>query len=144
MKENLLLIGIWKLASFYVEYEDGTKMYTWGKDVGGMLMIDESGYFSVNVMSMQRPAFRIPDPRAGTPEEIKTAFENYVGYSGSYDNDETNRKLTFHIKWSWLPNWIGDQIRYYQIEGNKLAITTAPTLYGGKKGVGKLKFERAK
>ncbi len=46
-----------------------------------------------------------------TPEEIKTAFENYIGYCGSYDLDQTNQKLTFHVKGAWLPNWIGDQIR---------------------------------
>ena len=143
-KENSSPIGIWSLVSFYVEYLDGTKMYTWGKDVGGMLMIDPSRYFSVNIMSMQRPAFKIPDPRAGTPQEIKTAFEKYIGYCGSYDIDETNKKLTFHVKGAWLPNWIGDQIRYYQVEGKRLAITSAPTSYGGKMGVGKLNFEGIK
>lgn len=88
--------------------------------------------------SMKRLSFKIPDPRAGTSEEIKTAFENYIGYYGTFDLDETNRKLTFHTKGAWLPNWIGDQIRYYKFEGNRMTISTAPVLFDGKNRVGKL------
>jgi hypothetical protein len=64
-----------------------------------------------------------------------------IGYYGTFDLDETSRKLIFHVKGSWLPNWIGDQIRYYKFEGNRITITTAPVLFDGKHRVGKLIFE---
>jgi hypothetical protein len=138
------IVGTWNLISITTETDDGTISYPYGIDVGGMLMIDASGYFSVHLMNMKRPLFKIPDPRAGTPEEVKTAFENYLGYYGNFDLDETNRKLTFHVKGSWLPNWIGDQIRYYKLEDNRITITTAPVLFEGKNRVGKLIFTRIK
>ena len=139
-----LVTGIWNLISVTTEADDGTTSYPYGKDVGGLLMINNKGYFSVHVMNMKRPSFKIPDPRAGTSEEIKTAFENYIGYYGNFDLDETDRKLTLHVKGSWLPNWIGDQIRYFKFEGNRMTINTAPVLFDGKNRVGKLIWERVK
>jgi len=94
-------------------------------------------------MNMKRPSFKIPDPRAGTSQEIKTAFENYIGYYGTFDLDETKGVIIFHVRGAWLPNWIGsDQIRYYTLSGNRLTITTAPVLFDGKNRVGKLIWER--
>jgi len=142
MLQNSSVVGIWNLISITTETDDGTISYPYGKDIGGMFMIDARGYFSVHVMNMKRPSFKIPDPRAGTTEEIKIAFENYIGYYGTFDLDETNRKLTLHVKGSWLPNWIGDQTRYYKFEGNRMTITTAPVLFDGKNRVRKLIFER--
>jgi len=115
-KEDLSVIGMWKLISFETQDDDGTLTYPMGKGVGGLLMIDARGYFSVHVMNMKRPSFKIPDPRAGTSQEIKTAFENYIGYYGTFDLDETKGVIIFHVRGAWLPNWIGsDQIRYYTL-----------------------------
>jgi len=142
-KEDLSVIGMWKLISFETQDDDGTLTYPMGKGVGGLLMIDARGYFSVHVMNMKRPSFKIPDPRAGTSQEIKTAFENYIGYYGTFDLDETKGVIIFHVRGAWLPNWIGsDQIRYYTLSGNRLTITTAPVLFDGKNRVGKLIWER--
>ncbi len=142
-KEDLPVIGMWKLTSFETQDEDGTLTYPMGRDVGGLLMIDARGYFSVHVMDMKRPSFKIPDPRGGKPEEVKTAFENYIGYYGTFDLDETKGVIIFHVKGAWLPNWIGtDQIRYCTLNGKRLTINTAPVLFDGKNGVGKLIWER--
>ena len=142
-KQDLSVLGIWKLTSFETQDDDGTLTYPMGKDVGGLIMIDASGYFSVHVMDMKRPSFKIADPRGGTPQEIKTAFENYIGYYGTFDLDETKGAIIFHVRGAWLPNWIGsDQIRYCTLNGNRLTINTAPVLFDGKNRVGKLIWER--
>jgi hypothetical protein len=142
-KGGLPVTGIWKLISFQTEADDGTWTYPFGKNVTGLLMIDAKGYFSVHVMNMKRPSFKIPDPRGGTPGEIKTAFENYIGYYGTFDLDETKGAIIFHVRGAWLPNWIGsEQIRYYTLSENHMSISTAPTLFDGKKTVGKLIWER--
>jgi hypothetical protein len=142
-KQDLSVIGMWKLTSFETQDDDGTLTYPMGKDAGGLIMIDARGYFSVHVMDMKRPSFKIPDPRGGTPEEVKTAFENYIGYYGTFDLDETKGAIIFHVKGAWLPNWIGsDQIRYCTLNGNRLTINTAPVLFDGKNAVGKLIWER--
>ena len=102
-KEDLSVIGMWKLTSFETQDDDGTLTYPMGKDVGGLIMIDARGHFSVHVMDMKRPSFKIPDPRGGTPEEVKTAFESYIGYYATFDLDETKGAIIFHVKGAWLP-----------------------------------------
>jgi len=140
---DLPVVGIWKLISIQTEADDGTVTYPFGKDVAGLLMIDAKGYFSVQLMDTKRPSFKSADPRGGTPGEVKTAFENYMGYYGTFDLDETKGVAIFHVRGAWLPNWIGtEQIRYYTLSGNRMSISTAPVLFDGKKTVGKLIWER--
>ena len=142
-KGDLPVIGLWKLISVEAEADDGTLIYPFSGDVEGLLIIDAKGYFSAQLMDRKRRSFKSGDARGGTPLEVKTAFENYIGYYGTFDVDESKRVITFHVKGAWLPNWIGtDQIRYYTLSGNRMAISTAPMLYGGKKGIGKLVWER--
>lgn len=142
-KENLSVIGIWKLLSFESEADDGTVTYPYGKSVAGLVMVDARGYFSAHTMDMKRPSFNIPDPRGGTPVEMKAAFEGYSGYYGTFDIDETKGVIVFHIEGAWLPNWIGsDQVRYYRLNGNHMTVSTATMLFGGKKVIGKLIWER--
>lgn len=142
-KEDLPVMGIWKVLSLEFQADDGTVTYPFGKDVAGLLMIDARGYFSAHVMDKKRPSFKVPDPRGGTPEEVKLAFEGYIGYYGTFDIDETKGVIIFHVKGAWLPNWIsGDQVRYYRLNGNRMTVSTAPMLFGGKTAVGKLIWER--
>jgi hypothetical protein len=142
-KEDLSVIGIWKLISIQTQADDGTLTYPFGKDVDGLAMIDARGYFSAQVMDMKRPSFKSADPRGGTPGEVKKAFENYIGYYGTFDLDETKGVIIFHVRGAWLPNWVdSDQIRYYTLNGNRMSISTAPVLFDGKNTVGKLIWER--
>ena len=142
-KEDLSVIGMRRLISFAIQGDDGTLTYPFGKDVAGLAIIDAKGYFSAQLMDMKRPSFKSADPRGGTPGQVKTAFENYVGYYGTFDLDDTNGVIIFHVRGAWLPNWIGsDQIRYYTLSGTRMTISTAPLLFGGKKVVGKLIWER--
>ena len=137
------VLGIWKLISLQTEADDGTVTYPFGKDVTGLLVIDAKGYFSVQLLDTKRPSFKSGDPRDGTSEEVKTAFENYIGYYGAFDLDETKGATIFHVRGAWFPNWIGtDQTRYCSLSENRLTISTAPALYGGKTVVGKLIWER--
>ncbi len=83
-KENFAVIGIWKLLSLESQADDGTVTYPFGEDVAGLLMVDARGYFSAHVMDKKRLSFKVPDPRGGTPEEVKSAFEGYIGYYGTF------------------------------------------------------------
>jgi len=57
-KEDLLVIGIWKLISIQTEADDGTLAYPFGKDVTGLLMIDARGYFSAQLNGYEAPIFQ--------------------------------------------------------------------------------------
>ena len=63
----------------------------------------------------------------GTPEEIKTAFEGYIAYYGTYEVDESKGQVTHHVQSALFPNWIGDiQTRNFEFEGKKLRLNTQP------------------
>jgi len=67
----------------------------------------------------------------------------FGAYAGTYSVE--GNKVTHHIVASWRPDWIGDdQIRYIELNGNKLTIKTAPIMSGltGKRVVATLTFER--
>lgn len=138
------VLGVWKLLSIEYINDDGSVTYPFGTDVAGAIIIDAGGSFSVHLMDMTRPPFKIPDPRGGTSEEVRAAFEGYMGYYGNYDLDENEKRITFHVAGAWLPNWIGgDQTRYYALSGNRMTINTAPVLFEGKEVVAKLVWERS-
>jgi Lipocalin-like domain len=43
------------------------------------------------LMRPDRPKFASNNALAGTPEEVKVAFEGYVSYCGSYEVNEQER-----------------------------------------------------
>jgi hypothetical protein len=54
-------------------------------------------------------------------------------------------KVTNHVLAVWRPDWIGgDQVRYVEINGNKLTIKSAPFVFPqtGKEVVNTLTFEK--
>jgi hypothetical protein len=67
----------------------------------------------------------------------------FGAYAGTYSVE--GNKVTHHIVAAWRPDWIGgDQIRYAEINGDKLTIKTAPVIFTqtGKEIVSTLTFER--
>ena len=142
-KEDFVGFGIWKLLSFELQGDDGSISYPYGKDAAGLAVLDTRGYFSVHVLSVNRPAFISPDPLGGTPKEIEAASKGYIGYYGTLTIDETEGIIITHVDGASFPNWIGsDQIRHYEFNGDRMTLSTPPMLAGGKKRVGKLIWER--
>ena len=90
-------------------------------------MYDGHGSFSGQIAGSERPAFQSGNLLKGTAEEIKTAFEGYIAYYGTYEVDETNNQVTHRVESSLFPNWIGDiQTRIYEFEGERLRLNTLP------------------
>jgi hypothetical protein len=142
-KEDFVGFGIWKLLSFELQGDDGSISYPYGKDAAGLAVLDTRGYFSVHVLSVNRPAFISPDPLGGTPKEIEAASKGYIGYYGTLTIDETEGIIITHVDGASFPNWIGsDQVRHYEFNGDRMTLSTPPMLAGGKKRVGKLIWER--
>jgi hypothetical protein len=58
-------------------------------------------------------------------ERAETHRSIAAAYAGTYSIE--GNKVVHHIIAAWRPEWIGtDQIRYFEISGNKLTIKTAP------------------
>jgi hypothetical protein len=68
-----------------------------------------------------------------------------VAYAGTFTLDA--EKVVHHIDVSWNQAWTGtDQVRYYQLNGDMLTITTAPyrSYQDGRQGRSVLIWEKVK
>ncbi len=96
---------------------------------------------AVAMMRVNRRAFAGNDLLGGTPEEQATAAAGYVTYCGRYEI--RNGTVIHHVELSLFPNWIGiDQLRFVEVEGDDLLITT-PSLQVGGEVINRLVWERA-
>jgi hypothetical protein len=137
------ILGPWKLTSMESTNSGGEAFYPFGENPSGMILYDASGYMSYTAMRSGRPKFASGDARGGTPEEMKAAFEGFDAYCGTYEINVEEGVVTHHVETSRFPNWEGsDQVRFFQISGNRLAIDTAPIQSQGSEWVIHVVFER--
>ena len=138
------IVGAWRLVSFEIEGDDKTVTRPFGTDAQGSIIYTSSGRFSAQVMRMGRPPFAEEDQVKGTPEEIEASFKGCVSYYGSYRLDADGDFVIHHVEGSLFPNWEGaDQKRFFEFSGNRLKLSTPPTLWGGGgQVVGVLVWER--
>ncbi|MEN3090393.1 MAG: lipocalin-like domain-containing protein [Staphylococcus pseudoxylosus] len=133
------LIGTWKLRTYQDVAEDGTIYYPLGKDATGFIMYNPDGYMSAQLMQQGRPSYASGDLHKGTTEEMATAAEGYVAYSGKFKIDEANATLYHTMDVSMNPTWLGNtQPREYTLEDNVL------TLVNGNNRNQKLIWDRVK
>ena len=133
------LIGTWKLRTYQDVAEDGTIYYPLGKDATGFIMYNPGGYMSAQLMQQGRPSYASGDLHKGTTEEMATAAEGYVAYSGKFKIDEANATLYHTMDVSMNPTWLGNtQPREYTLEDNVL------TLVNGNNRNQKLIWDRVK
>jgi hypothetical protein len=124
------LIGTWELISFELRQEDGTIKYPWGSDIKGQIMYGSDGYMAGSFMKGDRPTFEGDDVMAGSSIEFEEAMKSYIGYAGPYN---LQGRYVFHqATISFFPNWTDTTIkRAFDVEGNRLTLTTPPLIYGG-------------
>ena len=93
-------------------------------------MYSGDGYMSVAFMREGRPRFTSGDIRGGTVEEKVAAVDGYTSYCGRYKVE--GGRVVHHIEVSLFPNWIGEsQERSYELEGDRLTLSTPLMLVGG-------------
>ena len=118
-------------------------IYPFGKNAQGSLTYTKSGRFSVQVVRPDRPKFTSGDQMRGTTEEIKANYEGFISYYGLYEFDRKRGFVIHHIEGSLFPNLEGQkQERFYELSGNRLKLSTPPTLWGGGEVAGVLIWER--
>jgi len=140
------IVGAWRLVSFQSQKDNGAVTYPFGEDVKGTIIYTAHGRFAVQLMRGARPRFADPDQMKGTAEEIKTSFEGCIAYFGHYELQAEAGFVIHHIEGSLFPNWEGQPLkRYCQITGDRLQLTTPPTVWGGGgQIVGLLEWQRIK
>lgn len=140
------LAGTWKLVSWKIHRSNGEIIDppNW-VNPSGWIMYHPDGHMCATISGPERPKFASGNALGGTPQEIKAAFEGFVGYCGTYEINEKERFVTHHVHLSWFPNWIGtDQKRFFEIAGNRVTISTPPLTVYGESQVHRLIWERMK
>ncbi len=137
------VVGTWKLVGTEFRDEKGEIYYPYGRELVGQLIYEDNGYMSVHFVSTTRPRFKSHDHHGGTPEEIKNAYDGYIGYFGTYELDEAKGTIIHYVRGSLFPDMMGGKMpRFYKISGNRLTLTTPPTITAGVKLVGVLVWEK--
>jgi hypothetical protein len=122
-------VGAWRLASVETRTENGS-VFRRGRRKG-YLIYSGDGYMSVAFMKEGRPRFASGDIWGGTVEEKVAAIDGYVSYCGRYEVKEG--RVIHRIEVSLFPNWVGeDQERAYELDGDRLTLSTPLMPVGGR------------
>lgn len=136
-------VGTWKLVSSEFKSPDGQAVYPYGRDAVGMLMYSASGHICVQIMRPGRRTFASEDRLRGTAEEIKSAFEGYAAYFGTYEVDPEEGIVTHQIEGTLFPNWVGiNQKRFFEFSDGRLTLRTPEISLGGQQMTGLLRWKR--
>jgi hypothetical protein len=139
--EQEKLLGIWKLLSVEIEFQDGSpRRPSYGQNPTGYIIFAAQGRMMAVLEGEGRKAAR-------TDEERAVLFRTMFAYTGMYrlEGDEWITKVDV----SWNPAWNGtDQVRFYKLDGDRLQVTSAwppsPNLPGAPNTRGVLMWERVK
>jgi hypothetical protein len=114
-------------------HASGSVFHPWGTDVRGRLTYDPTGHVALQIAKGGRERFASDDLEAGTPAEIRQAWDSYHAWFGRFTVGADERSVVHHIESSLFPNWAGvDQMRLVTLEDDGLVLRSKPMPYGGE------------
>jgi len=115
---------------------DGSRIHLYGEHPHGILIIDDKGNYSLQIVSEDRPKFASADKSKGTDEENKLAIQGCNAHFGTYAVDAEKHTITFYIQHASFPNWEGTrQVRPFEFDGTIFKYSVpAPTTGGSVTG----------
>lgn len=137
------VLGTWRLKSFVWEVlATGERYNQMGEHPQGTLSYSPDGRMCAIITWDNRIK---PHDVVPTDEDRTELHRTMVAYAGTYTLDA--EKVTHHVDISWNEAWTGtDQIRFYELDGNTLTITSAHhrSPADGREGRGILVWEKVK
>jgi Lipocalin-like domain len=113
-----VIIGAWRLVG--IDYAGPNGSLTdpvFGPNPQGVIIYDQSGWMSVQIVTANRPAMARPATRTSrvvAPEDAKlaaAAFDTYYAYFGTWDYNAETSIITHHLNSSLLPYETGLEYR---------------------------------
>lgn len=136
------LVGTWSLSSTVNLMNDGTRFDPYGGKGAGLLMFDDAGHFSLQIIRRDMPRFASNNRTKGTAAEYEAVAVGTLAYFGTYRLDDTGKTMSLHIENSSFGNFSGtDQKRTVALAGDELTLTNAAAASGG---TATLTWKRAK
>lgn len=116
------LEGTWVMASAYEAHPDGSRTTNYGEHPLGLLNVDASGRYNMQIFRPDRPVFASGDKARGTPSEYRQAVEGSSTHFGHVSIDRSRHQLVFDIEAASFPNWEGKrQVRDYTFKDGLLS-----------------------
>jgi hypothetical protein len=113
-----VIIGAWRLVGIdYSGPKGALADPVFGPDPQGIIIYDQSGWMSVQIVTANRPAIARPTTRTSrvvTPDDAKLAamaFDTYYAYFGTWDYNADTSVITHHLNSSLLPYETGLEYR---------------------------------
>jgi len=124
---EMSLAGTWTLVAAAVIHADGTRGRDYGAAPKGLLIIDPTGRYSLQIFKAERPRFAAADKAKGTPDEFEAAVLGSSTHFGTVSVDQAASTLTFKIENASFPNWEGtEQKRKFELDGDELSYRVPP------------------
>lgn len=101
------LEGVWVLDSAYEVQADGGRTTNYGEHPKGLLNVDATGRYSMQIYRIGRPVFASGDKARGAPEEYRAAMLGISTHIGRVSVDPAGRRLVFDVEAASFPNWEG-------------------------------------
>ena len=125
------LAGTWSLVSAYEIQPDGTRTTNYGEHPTGLLMVDGSGRYSIQIFKLGRPMFASGDKTVGRPDEYRAALVGISTHIGKVTIDRSRHQLVFDVEAASFPNWEGNrQVRDFTYQDGVLTYAVPPTASG--------------
>ncbi len=107
------LVGVWKVLSFQIEFEDGGERdEPYGAPPIGYVVLTE-----------QRLTAIITSPKRTMDQSGADLFDSMMAYSGRYRLQGDDCFITT-VDSAWSPAWLGsEQVRHFKIDGEVLSVT---------------------
>lgn len=116
------LAGTWILTAADEIQPGGARVHSYGEEPKGLLIVDDSGRYSLQIFRAGRRRFASGDKRRGTPEEYVDAVLGMSSHTGRCFIDPADDMLVFQIELAAYPNWEGTvQRRAYTLSDDLLA-----------------------
>ncbi len=119
--------GTWRLADAYAETDARRLPFPLGEGTQGLIIYDERGYMSAQLMSPDRARFSARNLDKVPLEEFRAAYLGYTSYFGQFTLDVPQKTVTHHVHGSLAAGWVGgDQLRYFEFVEERLVLKTPP------------------
>ena len=121
------LAGTWTLVAADVLHPDGSRSHDYGDAPKGLLLIDRTGHYSLQIFRVDRPRFANPDKAKASAQEYRAAVLGASTHFGTVAIEPGRHQLVFHIEGASFPNWEGqEQRRAYELRGDTLSYRVPP------------------
>ncbi|MFZ6656900.1 lipocalin-like domain-containing protein [Undibacterium sp. TJN19] len=116
------LTGTWTLIDAPEIRADGSRGETFGANPHGLLIIDDTGRYSLQIYKSERSKFAAGDKRKGTEAEFRAAVLDTSSHYGRCFIDVERNVLIFRIEHASFPNWDGsEQARQFEFKTDVLS-----------------------